>query len=233
MQVIGHRGAAALAPENTIKSFDLALSLGADAIETDVHSTSDGELILIHDKNLSRTTNGDGLVYETPWSIVKDLDAGSSFGVEHAGARVPLLRDVLERYGQRTHIVLEVKQPDLELRVLAMVREMGLLNAVTFSSFYFSIVQNLKAQAPEAKVGSLTIDAKPETTQRVLEAKLDQICPPAPFLSPELVTDWKASGLEVRAWGIKDTDLMQSAIEAGVDGMTVDFPHLLLKALGR
>ena len=233
MQVIGHRGAAALAPENTLESFDLALSLGVDAIETDVHSTSDGELVLIHDKNLSRTTNGGGLVYETPWSVVSDLDGFSLFGTEVAGARVPLLREVLERYGQRTHIVLEIKQPDLELRVLAMVREMGLLNAITFSSFYFSIVQNLKAYAPEAKVGSLTIDAKPETTQRVLDAKLDQICPPAPFLSRQRVADWKASGLEVRAWGIKDTDLMQSAIQAGVDGMTVDFPHLLLQALGR
>ena len=84
MQVIGHRGAAALAPENTWASFDRALSIGADAIETDVHSTSDGELVLIHDKNLSRTTDGSGVVHETPWSVVKGLDAGSWFSPDYA-----------------------------------------------------------------------------------------------------------------------------------------------------
>ncbi len=233
MQVIGHRGAAALAPENTWASFDRALSIGVDAIETDVHSTSDGELVLIHDKNLGRTTDGSGVVHDTPWSVVKGLDAGSWFSADYAGARVPLLRETLAHYGKRTHLVLEVKQRGIELRVLDMVRDMGLLAQVTFSSFFFSIVHNLKTHAPTAKVGLLTIDAKPETTRRVLDAGFDQICPPAPFLSRELVTAWKAAGLEVRAWGIKDPDIMRTAIDAGVDGMTVDFPHLLLAAVGR
>ena len=233
MQVIGHRGAAALAPENTWASFDRALSIGVDAIETDVHSTSDGQLVLIHDKNLSRTTDGSGVVHETPWSVVKELDAGSWFSAEHAGARVPLLQETLEHYGKQTHLVLEVKQRGIELRVLHMVRDLKLLAQVTFSSFFFPIVQNLKTHAPTAKVGLLTIDVKPETTQRVLDTGFDQICPPAPFLSRELVTAWKAAGLEVRAWGIKDPAMMRTAIDAGVDGMTVDFPHLLLEAVGR
>ena len=233
MQVIGHRGAAGLAPENTWVSFDRALSIGVDAIETDVHSTSDGQFVLIHDTNLSRTTNGSGIVHDTPWSTVEKLDAGAWFSEEHAGARIPLLRETLERYGRLTHWVLEVKQAGIELEVLEMVREMGLLGHVTFSSFFFTIVENLKSRAPEAHVGSLTIDAKPETTQRVLDAKLDQICPPAPFLTQALVKDWKAAGLGVRAWGIKDQETMHAAIEAGVDGMTVDFPHQLLEAVGR
>lgn len=233
IQVIGHRGAAALAPENTWAGFDCALSLGVDAIETDVHTTSDGRLVLIHDADLSRTTNGHGKVHDTPWSVVKELDAGMWFGAEFIGARVPLLRDTLERYAVETHFVLEVKQVGIELQVLDLVRELGLLSNVTFSSFFFSIVRNLKTRAPYAKVGSLTIDASPQTTQRVLDAELDQICPPAPFLSRHLVADWKDAGLEVRAWGVKDSQMMQSAINAGVDGMTVDFPHLLLDAIGR
>ena len=233
MQVIGHRGAAALAPENTWASFDRALAIGVDAIETDVHATRDGRLVLLHDADLSRTTNGTGKVHDTPWTVVRELDAGAWFGAEFAGARVPLLSETLERYATRTRFVLEVKQAGVELRVLEMVQELGLLADVTFSSFFFSIVENLKRHAPAAKVGSLTIDAEPETTRRVLDAGLDQICPPAPSLSRGLVADWKAAGLEVRAWGIKDAQTMQAAINAGVDGMTVDFPHLLLEALGR
>ncbi len=233
MQVIGHRGAAALAPENTWASFDRALLIGVDAIETDVHATSDGELVLIHDKSLVRTTNGSGSVHDTPWSVVKELDAGSWFSEDYAGARIPLLRETLVHYGKRTHLVLEVKQRGIELQVLDMVRDVGLLAQVTFSSFFFSVAHNLKSHTPSAKVGLLTIDARPETTRRVLDAGFDQICPPAPCLSRELVTAWKAAGLEVRAWGIKDPDVMRAAMDAGVDGMTVDFPHLLLAEVGR
>ena len=233
MQIIGHRGAAGLAPENTWTSFDKALSLGVDAIETDVHATKDGELVLIHDKDLSRTTNGSGTVQDTMWSTIKTLDAGAWFSKEHTGERVPRLSETLSHYGKKTHIVLEVKQTGIESRVLQMVKDMDLLEDVTFSSFFPSIVNNLKNNAPEAKVGSLTIDAKPETTQRVLDAGLDQICPPAAFLTTKLVEHWHASGLEVRAWGIKDDALMHAAIRVGVDGMTIDFPHRLIRALGR
>ncbi len=91
MQVIGHRGAAALAPENTWAGFDRALALGVDAIETDVQATSDGVLVLIHDLHLDRTTDGHGPVASTPWSALRELDAGSWFGQEYRGAQVPLL----------------------------------------------------------------------------------------------------------------------------------------------
>ncbi|OKH40014.1 hypothetical protein NIES2119_03445 [[Phormidium ambiguum] IAM M-71] len=233
MQVIGHRGAATLAPENTWESFDVALSVGVDAIETDIRATSDGELILIHDKRLDRTTNGAGLVQTTPWSAINNLDAGSWFSEKYSGAKVPLLRDTLERYGNRTHLVLEVKQPGVELQVLKMVKEFNLLDSVTFTSFDFPTVQNIKLQFPAAKVGWLTSNFSRENVMEAINAGLDQICLPASAVSQELVSTYKNIGLEVRAWKVKDTELMKSAVQAGVDGMTVDFPHLLLEALGR
>ncbi len=79
IQVIGHRGAAALAPENTWAGFDLALGLGVDAIETDVRATCDGVLVLLHDERLDRTTDGQGQVREMPWATVQRLDAGGWF----------------------------------------------------------------------------------------------------------------------------------------------------------
>jgi hypothetical protein len=108
VQVIGHRGAAALVPENTWVGFDRALDLGVDAIETDVQATSDGVLVLIHDMSLDRTTDGQGPVSETPWSVIGRLDAGSWFDPQYRGARVPLLDETLERYGKLTHIALAV-----------------------------------------------------------------------------------------------------------------------------
>ena len=233
MQVIGHRGAAALAPENTWASFDLAVSLGVDAIETDVRATSDGELILLHDERLARTTNGQGFARETPWSVIKTLDAGEWFSAEFRGARVPLFGETLVHYGKQIPLVIEVKQLDLEVRVLELVREYGLLQSVAFTSFYFPVVQNLKLLAPEVKVGFLASDVHEHTVERVITAGLDQFCPPAKAISPNQVRIWQDLGLDIRAWGVSDPELMRTAIAAGVDGMTVDFPHLLLEALGR
>jgi len=234
MQVIGHRGAAALAPENTWESFDVALAMGVDAIETDIRATSDGELVLLHDERLDRTTDAPGLiVHQTPWSVVETLDAGSWFGEEFQGARVPRLVDTLEKYGSRVPLVLEVKQPRIALQVLTWVRNLNLLDSVTFTSFEFDAVANIKVKTCAAKVGFLTSDVGLHAVARTLEAHLDQFCPPASAVTSRLVSRWKNLGLEVRAWGVKDPTLMRRAVQAGVDGMTVDFPHLLLKELGR
>ena len=233
MQVSGHRGAAALAPENTWAGFDLALALGVDAIETDVQATSDGELVLLHDERLDRTTDGSGLVQQTPWSVVSELDAGSWFSEDYRGARVPLLVPTLERYGRRVPFALEIKQPGVELRVVDQVLALDLLARMTFTSFDWEVARHIKTEHPAARVGFLTSDVSPESVQRVVEAGLDQFCPPASQVSAAQVSAWKALGLEVRAWGVRDPELMTSALRAGVDGMTVDFPHLLLQALGR
>lgn len=234
MQVIGHRGAAALAPENTWESFDVALGLGVDAIETDVRATSDGELVLLHDERLDRTTDEQGLiVHQSPWSFVKTLDVGSWFSEEFRGAKVPRLVDTLERYGKRVPVVLEIKQPGIELQVLGLVCALNLLDRVTFTSFVFEVVARIKAETCTARVGFLTSDVGLHCVERTLDAHLDQFCPPASAVTASVVSVWQNLGLEVRAWGVKDPGLMRRAIQAGVDGMTVDFPHLLLKALGR
>ncbi|MGK7916151.1 MAG: glycerophosphodiester phosphodiesterase [Prochloraceae cyanobacterium] len=233
MQVIGHRGAAALAPENTWSGFDAALSLGVDAIETDIHATSDGELILIHDRHLDRTTNGQGLVQTTPWSEIRTLDAGSWFGQAYRGARVPLLRETLERYGKRTHLVLEIKQSGIELEVLEMVLQLELINSVTFTSFNFSAVQNIKTQFPAAVVEWLISDSDQEKLEQAVKAGLNQVGLPAKAVSQQLVSRSRQLGLEVRAWQVTDTEVMMLALKAGVVGMTVDFPHLLLEVLDR
>jgi glycerophosphoryl diester phosphodiesterase len=233
IQVIGHRGAAALAPENTWAGFDLALELGVDAIETDVRATRDGVLVLLHDARLDRTTDGHGPVQEMPWAAVQQLDAGAWFDARCAGERVPELGETLGRYGRRTHLALEIKQEGVEAEALAVVQEEGLLPRVTFTSFSFPVVAWIKATRPEARVGYLSPRVGPEEVRRTLDAGLDQFCPPADSVTRELVAAWQAMGLEVRAWGVRDVSLMHRAIRARVDGMTVDFPHLLLKTLGR
>ncbi len=96
MVIVAHRGASAVAPENTMSAFLRAIEAGADAIEFDVQASSDGQLVVIHDSTIDRTTDGTGAVFETDGATIAGLDAGSWFSPDHAGERVPTLADVLD-----------------------------------------------------------------------------------------------------------------------------------------
>jgi glycerophosphoryl diester phosphodiesterase len=233
MKVIGHRGAASLAPENTFAGFDLALQLGVDAIETDVQRTKDGRLVLFHDARIERTTNGRGWLQHMAWHELRELDAGSWFHRRYTGERIPLLTDFLQRYGSKIPIELEVKQAGIEQEVVGAVIEHNLLERITFTSFRFSTASHMKELAPQANVGYLTSDISAKTITRLRNAGVTQFCPKARKVTKALVDMWRAQGLYIRVWGVKNVALMRQAISAGVDSMTVDFPDVLLAELGR
>ncbi len=233
MKVIGHRGAAGLAPENTFAGFDLALELGVDGLETDVQRTKDGKLVLFHDDRLDKTTNGTGVLQETSWQELQQLDAGSWFDTKYTGERVPLLLEALKRYGARTYFDLEVKQIGIEDEVLSLVEQLKLLDRITFTSQDFPTLCNIKKKNPLARVGYITADVSEENLTRVVGARIQVFCPRAEKVTRYLVDQCHSLGLFVRACGKRNTELMRSAISAGVDGMTFDFPDVLLKELGR
>jgi len=110
--VAAHRGASLEAPENTMAAFRLAVELGADYLELDVQRSSDGRLVVIHDATVDRTTDGSGEVGRLPYAVLRTLDAGSWFGKQYAGERIPSLDEVLDTYLGRTGLLLELKNPD-------------------------------------------------------------------------------------------------------------------------
>ena len=231
MKIIAHRGAEAYAPENTFASFDLAIRLRSDGIETDVQKTSDGQLVLFHDLTLERTTNGSGVLQEKTWQEIKDLDAGSWFNKKFSNERIPLLKDYLERFGYKTHTDIEIKQEGIEDDVLDLVRKNDLLGEVTFTSFYFETIANIKKKEKNARVGWLINDFTEVTIQKTLDAKMDQISPPAVSLSKELVAVCHSYGLFIRVWGATNDKLIRHAIDMGADGMTVATPDFLNRLL--
>jgi len=233
MKVIGHRGAAGLAPENTFAGFDLALVMGVDGLETDVQRTKDGKLVLFHDDRLDKTTNGTGVLQETWWQVLQQLDAGSWFDSKYSGERIPLLTEALKRYGRRTFFDLEIKQRGIEYAVLRMVEQLNLLDRVTFTTQNFLTVCHIKEANPLARVGYLTADFSEENVKRMIRAKIECFCPRAEKITRPLVDHWRSLGFFIRACGVKNVEMMKNAIQAGVDGMTFDFPDALLKELGR
>lgn len=126
MRIVGHRGAAALRPENTMASFEYAITLGVDGLETDVRMSADGELVLIHDETVDRTTNGSGFVRDFTLEQLKQLDAGSWFAKEYADQRIPTFREFLELVqDKQLFLNVEIKDP----RIIVVENVINMLNA--------------------------------------------------------------------------------------------------------
>jgi len=137
--IIGHRGASAHAPENTIAAFQLALKFGADAVELDAKLSADGAIVVIHDQTVDRTTNGQGKISEFSLTEIKKLDAGSKFDLQFEGEAIPTLEEVFEVVGGKLLINVELTNyampnDDLPERVAELVKRMK-MEMVLFFQF--------------------------------------------------------------------------------------------------
>jgi glycerophosphoryl diester phosphodiesterase len=233
--VIAHRGASSYAPENTFAAFDLALRMGATHIELDVHATSDGQVVVIHDDMVDRTTNGHGPVASQTLAELTALDAGSWFDGRFAGERIPTFAAVLERYKGRAHVHTEIKgrSDGLTERTVNLVRGHGMADHVTITSFQRARIEETRRYAPELPTGWLVGEVTDAIVTDARTMGLTQLCPRANTVTPELVRRLHAEGFVVRAWGVGTEELMRQVVEAGADGMTVNFPDKLIAYLGR
>lgn len=231
--VIAHRGASTYAPENTFAAFDLALKMGARHLELDVQTSSDGHLVIIHDDLVNRTSNGFGRVWKHSLAELQALDAGAWFGKPFAGERIPTLEAVLKRYQGRAHLHVEIKgkSDGLSERTADMIRAQGWAGAVTMTSFQKDKLESLRAYAPELPAGWLLRNIDDEIIAEAKRLGITQLCPKADTVTPQLVARLRDAGFNVRAWGVSNEDLMRRMVEAGVDGMTVNFPDKLLALL--
>ncbi len=228
--IIAHRGASSYAPENTMAAFDLALQMEASHLELDVHLTRDDHLVVIHDATVDRTTNGTGPVADQTLTVLQTLDAGAWFGEAFAGARIPTLADVLTRYQGRAHLHIELKGHTAHLpqRTVDLVRAHGMAQHVTFTSFQHPHLRTMRAYAPELPTGWLVGEISEAVIAQAHALGCTQLCPRAPLVTPEIVQRLHAERFRVRAWGVANEALMRQVVEAGADGMTVNFPDKLL-----
>jgi len=229
---IAHRGASSYAPENTFAAFDLAIEMGARHLELDVHFSSDGHLVVIHDDTVDRTTDGSGPVTNRSLAALTALDAGAWFDPRFKGERIPTLGAVLERYwGAHLHVELKGHSAGLAQRAVDMIRSSGLATNVTVTSFQKAKLEETRAYAPELPTGWLVGEVSDAVVAQARAMGLTQLCPRAGAVTPELVSRLHAEGLVVRAWGVATEDLMRQVVTAGADGMTVNFPDKLLAYL--
>jgi glycerophosphoryl diester phosphodiesterase len=235
---IAHRGASSYAPENTFAAFDKALAMGVDHVELDVQFTRDGHIAVIHDSTVDRTTNGSGPVESFTLAELRSLDAGSWFSLQYAGERIRSLGEILEHYRGRLYFHIEIKAnaEGLARRTIDMVRGYGVTDSVTITSFHKARLEEACAYDSALPKGWLIPpgNSTPWDETYVAQARelgISQICPRTNLVTPELVKAIHDAGFEARAWGVADEGLMRRVVDAGADGMTINFPDKLVEYL--
>jgi glycerophosphoryl diester phosphodiesterase len=198
----GHRGNPAEQPENTLASFRSAIELGCDMVECDVHLTADGELAVIHDHLLERTTNGAGLVGTHTLAELRELDAGG-------GERIPLLEEVIALCRDQVGLVIETKQnpipyAGLEEKLVATLRRERVLDQVTVISFHHGSIRHLKELAPELDAGIVDASRPVDPVAMLRAARADLFSSYWGTLEPAMVAEIREAGYGVGVWTVDD-----------------------------
>lgn len=244
---LGHRGASAVAPQNTLVAFRAAADTGADGIELDVHLSADGVPVVIHDYSVDGTTDGRGRVGEMTLAELKRLDAGSWFDAAFAGERIPTLAEVLETMDGRMRINIELKPPPrdrgvpieaggrfihLEDAVAEVVVAQSAQSRVWFSSFKPYCLHRIRQCLPDVPCGLLM---SPLTVPAALLAPLTPM--EAVHLHYSLCRYWlvrllQRIGLRVVAWTVDDPVVIAKLTAYGIDGLISNDPAAVLRQIG-
>jgi glycerophosphoryl diester phosphodiesterase len=252
---IAHRGGRRIRPEHTLLAYDQALEDGTDILELDIHETSDGMLVVMHDDTVDRTTNCTGAIKEMTFAELRECDAGYNFSKDDGetypyrdmGLVVPTLEEVFDRY-PGTPFIIEVKQEDPSIldHFVEVIREHGVTDKMIGSAFSSDLLKELRLAAPEipTNIGVTETLEFWGNTHREFDPEYD---PPGEFaqvpptyeldrvvdvLHPGFVPRAHELGMYVHVWTINDEEEMRFLIETyGVDGIMTDDPPLLSKVI--
>jgi glycerophosphoryl diester phosphodiesterase len=235
--IIGHRGASADAPENTLAAFRLALEQGADGIELDAKLTADGQVIVIHDPTVDRTTNGKGKIKELTLAALRELDAGGWKNPQYAGEKLPMLDEVFETVGHRLLVNVELTNyadpgDALLEKVAELVKRHGVEKNVIFSSFLPNNISRIRKLLPGVPAGLLALEGSTGILSRSFIGR---------WFSPQMIhpyfTDADRAyiarehrrGRRVNVWTVDEPDDIRRLITDDVDGIITDNPKLALQ----
>jgi glycerophosphoryl diester phosphodiesterase len=230
--IIGHRGAAGEAPENTLGSFKLAVEQGAEAVELDIHESADGELIVCHDSTVDRTTDGQGEIRLLTVRELKELDAGSWFDPRFSAERLPALEEVFALVPADIIINVEVKcpySPRLEVRLLELLAQYKRLQSVIVSSFDHKILVKLKLAQPALNIG-LLYAANFQNHRLMADSagvEVYSLHPNYHLLDDEDIAEAVQHGLQVYPYTMNAEADWAKFMAVNVSGIITDFPGRL------
>jgi glycerophosphoryl diester phosphodiesterase len=234
MLVIAHRGASGHAPENTLAAFRKAVALGASFMETDLQLSRDSHFVAIHDDTVNRTTNGQGAVHDLTLADLRRLDAGSWFGSEYAGERIPTIEEILE-FAKKNDVVfyLELKPAGSwggEHALIGALRESGEIQRTVVISFDAAILEAVRKIEPTLMTGLLYDGQLDMPIEKALEVGARQLVVRGDLVTPWMLSDARKKDLQVVCWTVNHPAHMRLLMAAGVDGIMSDYPDRLAAA---
>jgi glycerophosphoryl diester phosphodiesterase len=231
---VAHRGASGYAPENTIAAFDKAVEMKADYIEIDVQRSQDGELVVIHDTTVDRTTDGSGSVKNMTFEQLRNLDAGSWKDAQFTGEKIPTFDEVLDRYHGKIGILIELKAPELypgiEETVAGVLKERHLdvpqNEKIIIQSFNFDSMKKMNNLLPKVPIGVLT-SSRAHTTEQALKdfsTYADYFNPSYGIVTEDLVDQVHSLGMKISSWTVRSQAAADFLLDMGVDAIITDYP---------
>ncbi len=241
VKIIAHRGAPTFAPENTLPAIRKAIEIGVHIIEIDLHQTKDNQIVVLHNENVRKTTDGRGYVRDMTLEEIKQLDAGSWFSEEFAGTTVPTLEEVFSIMDDTTKLLLEIKKgspyyPAIEQRVIDLVYEHNFHDRVLMKSFEDGAVEYFRKHAPGIPAGKSfafripflrLIIERGLNTGSVFDYDVHFLHSHRFATSRRFVRKAHEEGFEVFVWDVHTPKKMRHYIEMGVDAIETDCPQVL------
>ena len=222
-KIMGHRGAPADEPENTLRSFARALAVGVAAVELDVQLTRDGRLAVIHDETLDRTTNGRGPVQDFTLAELQRLDAGR-------GEPVPSLEEVFDLVQGKAHLVVELKQPEAAGALLEFFRTRRAFDAATIVSFWHPAVKALKEAEPRLNTGVLMVGCPADPVGLARAARAGTLALNFRYVNQELVDTAHQQDIKVMVWNIDDPETLKLYLAMNLDAICTNRPREIIQS---
>jgi glycerophosphoryl diester phosphodiesterase len=216
---IGHRGARAYAPENTLASFRKSLEIGVDAVELDVRKTKDNQLVVIHNADVKRTTNGEGLVSELTLAQIKGFSA-------EGGEKIPTLEEELDFLDKKVKVLVELKEEGVEDQVLSIVHAKGVEKNVVVTSFLEEALRKVRELNKNIETG-LIYSKHSNPVKAALELKANYLVALYKFTHTATIQKAHENGLKIVVWTINNPDEAQEYAKKGVDGIATNKPDIL------
>src|SRR6266542_707947 len=252
--VIAHQGGDGLWPGDTMYAYENAVKIGADVLEMDAHITKDGQIVLVHDEKVDRTTDGTGLIEELTLVELKQLDAaykwsinnGKTFPYRGQGIQVATLNELFQKFPQIRYVIeIKLTQNPIDKPLCDLIRKHNMQNKVVIASFHDVAMQNFRRTCPEVATSA----SRGEVTKFVLLSKVflsglvapqyQSIQPPydpkesrnIPIMTKRFIREAHAKNIAVEPWTVDNPQLMKQYIEWGVDGIMTDRPDIMIDVL--
>jgi glycerophosphoryl diester phosphodiesterase len=217
---IGHRGAAGYEPENTLRSINRALAIGVDMVEIDVQQSADGQLVVIHDKRVDRTTNGSGYVAEMDVADLRCLDAG-------LGEKVPLLEEVLELLSGRVGLMIEIISPGIADKLVDLIKRKPFDRPLIAASFHHDELLRVRKAWPDAKTLALLEGVPVDKISFAREARVTHVGLAMESITASFIRQIKEANLSIFVYTANDARDIAELHRLNVDGVISDFPDRL------